>query len=189
MNRVIQVLWLPILSNFFSLREVIGIGRPGRLRFMGSQRVGHDWATELNWLNWREVIILYCYALQLFHGYNIRIINNTGLYYDIKSHDGSISDTILEKRLSILKKGWKPGTHLIRIYYLKRNTVFPGWASLIAQFVKNPPAMWETWVQSLGWEDPLGKGKATHSSILARKSQKESDTTEWQSLPSYSLVR
>ena len=32
---------------------------------------------------------------------------------------------------------------------------------------KNPPAMWETWVRSLGWEDPLGKGKATHSSILA----------------------
>ena len=40
-------------------------------------------------------------------------------------------------------------------------------ASLIAQLVKNPPAMWETWVQSLGWEDPLEKGKATHSSILA----------------------
>ena len=41
------------------------------------------------------------------------------------------------------------------------------WASLVAQLVKNPPAMWETWVQSLGWEDPLGKGKATYSSILA----------------------
>ena len=33
--------------------------------------------------------------------------------------------------------------------------------------VKNPLAMWETWVQSLGWEDPLEKGKATHSSILS----------------------
>ena len=41
------------------------------------------------------------------------------------------------------------------------------WASLVAQTVKNPPAMWETWVQSLGWEDPLKKGKATYSSILA----------------------
>ena len=41
------------------------------------------------------------------------------------------------------------------------------WASLVAQLVKNPPAMWETWVQSLDWEDPLEKGKATHSSILA----------------------
>ena len=42
-------------------------------------------------------------------------------------------------------------------------------ASLVAQLVKNPPAMQETWVQSLGWEDPLEKGKATHSSILAWK--------------------
>ena len=40
-------------------------------------------------------------------------------------------------------------------------------ASLIAQLVKNLPAMQETWVRSLGWEDPLEKGKATHSSILA----------------------
>ena len=43
------------------------------------------------------------------------------------------------------------------------------WASLVAQLVKNPPAMWETWVLSLGWEDPLEKGKATQSSILARR--------------------
>ena len=41
------------------------------------------------------------------------------------------------------------------------------WASLVAQLVKNLPAMWETWVQSLGWEDLLEKEKATHSSILA----------------------
>ena len=41
------------------------------------------------------------------------------------------------------------------------------WASLVAQLVKNPPAMQEAWVQSMGWEDPLEKGKASHSSILA----------------------
>ena len=41
------------------------------------------------------------------------------------------------------------------------------WASLVAQLVKNLPAMWDTWVRSLGWEEPLEKGKATHSSILA----------------------
>ena len=40
-------------------------------------------------------------------------------------------------------------------------------ASLVAQLVKNPLVMWETWVRSLGWEKPLEKGKATHSSILA----------------------
>ena len=38
--------------------------------------------------------------------------------------------------------------------------------SLVCQLVKNPSAMWETWVQSLGWEDPQEKGMATHSSIL-----------------------
>ena len=40
-------------------------------------------------------------------------------------------------------------------------------ASLVAQLVKNLPTVWETWVQSLGWEDPLEKGMATHSSVLA----------------------
>ena len=39
--------------------------------------------------------------------------------------------------------------------------------SLVAQTVKNPPAIQETWLRSLGWEDPLEKRKATHSSILA----------------------
>ena len=65
-------------------------------------------------------------------------------------------------------------------------------ASLVAQAVKNLPAMWETWVQSLDWEDPLEEGMATHSSILAWRipmdrgawratvhgGHKESDTTE-----------
>ena len=41
------------------------------------------------------------------------------------------------------------------------------WASLVAQLVTNPPVMQGTWVGSLGWEDPLEKGKATHPSILA----------------------
>ena len=40
----------------------------------------------------------------------------------------------------------------------------------MAQVVKNLPAVWETWVESLGWEDPLEKAMATHSSILAWKS-------------------
>ena len=42
-------------------------------------------------------------------------------------------------------------------------------ASLVAQMVKNPPAMWETWVQFLSLENPLEEGMATHSSILAWK--------------------
>ena len=52
------------------------------------------------------------------------------------------------------------------------------WASLVGQMVKNPPAMWETWVGSLGWEDPLQEGMATHSSILARRISTDRGT--WQ---------
>ena len=63
----------------------------------------------------------------------------------------------------------------------------------VAQTVKNLPAMQETWVQSLGWEDPLEKGMAIHSSILAKRiplteepgSCKEYDTTEQLSLTSH----
>ena len=43
---------------------------------------------------------------------------------------------------------------------------YPSLASLMIQLVKNLPAIWETWVRSLGWEDPLEKGRVTHSSIL-----------------------
>ena len=45
--------------------------------------------------------------------------------------------------------------------------VKPYIASFVAHLVKNPPAMRDTWVRSLGWEEPLEKGKATHSTILA----------------------
>ena len=61
-------------------------------------------------------------------------------------------------------------------------------ASLVAQMVKNLPAMWETWVRSLGWDDPLENEMATHSSILAwripwteepgKLQSQELDTTE-----------
>ena len=67
------------------------------------------------------------------------------------------------------------------------------WASLIAQLVKNPPAMQETWVQSLGWEDPLEKAKPTtpvfwpaeFHGLYSLWGRKESDTTERLSLTNY----
>ena len=56
--------------------------------------------------------------------------------------------------------------------------------SLVAQLVKSPPAMWETQVQSLGWEDPLEKEMTTHWSLAGYSpcGHKESDMTEWLSL-------
>ena len=57
--------------------------------------------------------------------------------------------------------------HIRDSFYNGLIHTFFNWAFLVAQLVKNLPSMWETWVQSLGWEDPLEKGNATHSCILA----------------------
>ena len=54
---------------------------------------------------------------------------------------------------------------ILRLYFLCIFTY--NMASLVAQIVKNLPAMWDTWVQSLSGEDPLEKGMATHSNVLA----------------------
>ena len=55
-------------------------------------------------------------------------------------------------------------TYSVRLLYEECEV---NWASLVAQKVKNPPSMQETWIQSLDWEDPLKKGMTAHSSILA----------------------
>ena len=55
---------------------------------------------------------------------------------------------------------------LILILMFNYSNSIQYWASLIAQLVKNPPALQETLVRFLGWEDPLEEGKVTHSSIL-----------------------
>ena len=55
----------------------------------------------------------------------------------------------------------------LRMHFVNVNALWHIRASLVAQLVKNPPARRETWVRSLGWEDPLENGTATHSSILA----------------------
>ena len=97
--------------NLSKLRElVLDRGRAGVLQSMGLQRVGHDWATEIN----------------------------------------------LRSSFGFLVKCYR------KIWHLTKR-----WTPLVTQLVKNLPAVWETWVQSLGWEDPLEKGKATYSSILA----------------------
>ena len=104
------------------------------LQFMGSQRVGHDWATKLN-----------CTEL------NITLIDSSvGKENACNARDPSL----------IPGSGRSPGEQIG--YPLQCS-----WTSLVVQLVKKPPAMRETWVQFLCWEDPLEKLKATHSSILA----------------------
>ena len=58
------------------------------------------------------------------------------------------------------------------------------WASLVAQTVKNLPAVWKTWVQPLGWEDPLEEGMVAHSSILAWRIPMEKEPGWLQSMGS-----
>ena len=73
-----------------------------------------------------------------------------------------------------------------------KTTALTRWASMLAQLVKNQPAIWKTWVGSLGWEDPLEKGKATHSRFLAWRipwSLKDWKTTERLSLDKMDLCR
>ena len=67
----------------------------------------------------------------------------------------------LEKVKTSSKRYMQPNVHSTLF------TIANTGVSLVAQMVKNPPAMWETWVQSLGWEDLLEEGMATHSGILA----------------------
>ena len=103
------------------------------LQFMGSQRVGHDLATEQQ-ISGRRV-----YRTK---GCRVKRVQTS-----------SFSQLYL-----------KP---IFTITQLMLNFVCLVLASLVAQKVKNPPAMQETWVGSLGWEDPLEKGMAAHFSVLA----------------------
>ena len=84
-----------------------------------------------------------------------------------------IHKSVICKWTHLSKDSWGVSSLVVQWLGLVAFTARPrfdpwlGKALLIAQLVKNLPAMQETWVQSLGWEDPLEKGKATHSSILA----------------------
>ena len=83
------------------------------------------------------------------------ICNEQGFPCGSASKESTCNDKDLD---SIPGLGRSPGEG-------KGNPLQYSWASLVAQLVKNPPAMQETWVPSLGWEDPLEKGKTTHSRI------------------------
>ena len=67
---------------------------------------------------------------------------------------------------SVPGSGSSPGKEIVYPLYYSS-------ASLVAQMVKNLPAIQETWIRSLGWEDPLEEGMATHSSILAWRIPKD----------------
>ena len=111
---------------------------PGGLQSTGSQRIGHDWATN-TFTNTQKIIINYVIKFLFPSVWQIEHLSSKNR------------------------------------------------ASLVAQLVKNPPAMLDTWVQTLGWEEPPEKGKATHSSFLAWRiswtvGSQRVGHTEWLSL-------
>ena len=120
----------------------------GRLQSMGSWRVGHDWSN----LAAAEAAVGNCYIVQSSAWCSVMTWRG-GMWAQVGGdicipmadslHCTAETNTILERNYTPMR------------------------TSLVAHVVKNPPAMWETWVQSLGWEDPLDEGMATHSSILA----------------------
>ena len=75
----------------------------------------------------------------------------------------------MQMHIHIFESLQPEGSYVGDLLYCRKNSHVPRsqGASLGAQLVKNLPAVQETWVQSLGWEDPLVKGKASYSSILA----------------------
>ena len=159
----------------------------GRIRFIGSQRVRQEW----NDLASTHIII-----------YSFGVCRELSIYSNLIK--------LLVKKLSVqvsaeLKVIWSGGDrpslrlrHLslvlltpvsLGLWFLQETDTW--WAclviwivhaSLIAQLVKNPPAMPETPVWSLGWEDPLEKGKATHSSILAGEVHGVAKSQTWLSV-------
>ena len=81
----------------------------------------------------------------------------------------SLQGRLIWRRSEQLGKGGQSGT-LYLFFNFIYIFIYLHWASLVAQMVKNPPAMQETWIQSLSQEDPLEEGVAAHSSILVWRS-------------------
>ena len=135
--------------SFYTVHEVLtanilrwwSTGKPGVLWSMGSQGIGHDWVTEQqqNKGSWEQFLTS---RSKLKGGSCLsEFLFNVSCYLRM---------TLRVRR----DPGVSMGPELRR-------------TSLVAQMVKNSPAVQETWVRSVGWEDPLEKGMAAHSSILA----------------------
>ena len=131
------------LDSIFKSRDIILSTKteeePGVIQSMGSQRVGHDWVT---------------------------ITLEVPMFAQEQCWDFPDSSVGKESTFNAEDPSLVPGSERSAGEGIGCPLQY-SWASLVAQLVKNPLAMQETWVQSLGCEDPLEEGTATHSSILA----------------------
>ena len=138
---------------------------PVRVQSMGSQRVGHDWVTITHSL-WVWL------GKQKKKNLNVEVISDT---IGTRKLENNFSFFFVVGRCRQLGEGCglKPSISLHtsspvgELWALWIFWKHLPWPSLVAQMVKNSHVMQETWVPSLGWEDPLEEEMATHSSILA----------------------
>ena len=134
--------------------------------------------TLRKWLNYSlhcfwalGYLLVYWYPLVNYYNRLVKIYNSFVIEHEVRfqqfawnhfSSAGKQCACIAADPGSIPGAGRSPGEGIS--YPLQYS-----WASLVAQMVKNPPAMQENWVWALGWKDPLEKSMATHSSVLAWK--------------------
>ena len=143
-------------------------GSPGVLLSMGLQRVGHNWVTELNWSDWKADMdkcdpkgskLIYTLIQHELNSYPTELNYwFFPVFYMIVPHKKGFPDSSVGKESTcnvgdpglIPGSGRSPGEGIGYPFQYS-------WASLVAQLVKNLPSMQETWVWSLGWDDPLEK--------------------------------
>ena len=140
------------------------------LQSMGLLRVRHDWVTSLSlftFMHWRR-------KWQPTPVFLPGESQGRGSLVGCRLWGCTESDTtevtLQQQQQALILQCFHPVIKMDSELSTGEGTGYPlqySCASLVAQLVKNPPAMRETWVQSLGWEDPLEKVMATHSSILA----------------------
>ena len=140
---------------------------PGRLQSMGSPRVRHDWVTSLSLVHFHALEKEMATHSSVF-AWRIPGTGEPGGLPSLGSHRvGHDWSDLAAAAAAGRECNFPDEPQSLANYSAVLGFSFNAWASLVAQKVKHPPVMWETMVQSLGWEDPLEIGMATHSSILA----------------------
>ena len=141
---------------------------PGRLQYLGSLRVRHDWAISLSLsLPLPESKRLFYTSSLLESKIPVLTVIFECIWPFIFS--GSVSADSTNPRSKIFGKMFKVSKNKTWICHtpVTNYIALTIYSNFMALMVKNPHAMWEIWVRSLHWEDPLEKSMVTHSSILA----------------------
>ena len=174
--------------------RIPGMGEPGGLPSMGSHKVGHDWSDLAAALTEKIWFYINCNSCSARHFVCLMMAYASCRTCNVTEETCSVTEDMQSNKeeeiwLHVLSVSFA----LIIVFYmgfpdksacnegdpssipgLGRSsgegigyTLWYSWVPLAAQLAKNSPSMWEAWVWSLGWEDPLEKEKATYSSILA----------------------